>query len=71
MTGYGLGFNSWWRQEIFSTPQLTNWSWGPPSLLSNVYQQVKWLGREADNSLPRMLEVYLYSLTVLQNVVLN
>jgi hypothetical protein len=48
--------------ELFSSPQRSDRFWGPPSLLSNGYQQlfpwgVKRPGLEADHSLPSSVEL--------------
>ena len=71
-TGYGLdglGIESRWGGEIFST--CPDWSWGPPSLLYNVYRVFpggkERSGRDADPSPPfsafghERVELYLYS----------
>jgi hypothetical protein len=58
--------------EYFSSPLCPEWLWGPPSILSNEYQEfflwgVKLLGHEADHSAPssaevkELVELYLHS----------
>jgi hypothetical protein len=66
-TGYGLddrmigGSNPDRGWKFFSTPPHPDQIWGPPSLLSNSYQdvslRVKRPGCEADHSLPSSAEV--------------
>jgi hypothetical protein len=43
--------------RFFFFPQCPDRPWGPPSLLSNGYQGVKWQGPEGDHSPPSSAEV--------------
>jgi hypothetical protein len=54
-TGYRLddqrvGIRGPVEVKIFTSPCLPDRLWGPLSLLSNVYGEVKWPGHEADHS---------------------